>query len=184
MEERIRELEYKYKKYQKKKYLRVFFFLLVILITSYTIYKTFILYKTQQDILNKAFKAKSDLEKQLFEAKIKQEKHKITLQENLEESAKIQINSYNLNVQTLKNAFYQNPSYEKALIIMRIYYDKKSYKKTLFWALKANEFDTSLQEPWIYFAKAKKALGQEKEAKEILELYIQHYGIIILDEEL
>lgn len=190
MHERVRELEYKYKRYQRKKYLQRLIFTFAVFIVSYLGYKAFTLYTKQKGLLEQAFKAKQNIEQQLVKAKLEQEKGKIALakftqeKENLQESAKIQINSYDFDLKALKNAFYQNPSYEKALMMMKIYYKQKIYEKTLFWALKANEFDTSLQEPWLYFAKAKKALGEEKQAQEILELYTKHYGIITLDEDL
>lgn len=99
----------------------------------------------------------------------------------LQENNKIKIDSQALNIAYLQKSFYQNPSYKKALNLANKYFEIQAYKKSIFWALKANELDRQKQDSWLIFAKAKRALGQEREAKRALQAYMNYYGFIELD---
>ncbi|KAA8604748.1 hypothetical protein CGP82_01270 [Campylobacter sp. LR185c] len=93
---------------------------------------------------------------------------------------KIQISSNNLNIATLRHAFYQNPSYEKAILLAQTYLDMKDYNKSIFWSLKANDINKISNTSWKLFAKAKQAQGFEEDAKKVLELYAKHYEVELL----
>ncbi|MFQ6342625.1 transformation system protein [Campylobacter sp. VTCC 70190] len=195
MRERIDELEQRYKIFLLKKYLKYLFFVILISIIAFCSFLAIQKYNKQQNIYFEALKYKKNLEQKLAMAQISQEKDRLAkekLYEELKELkiseekthlSKMEIDSKPLNFVDLKKSFYQNPSYEKALGLAKKYFDIKAYKKTIFWALKANELDRQSQDSWLIFAKAKRALGEEKEAKNALDTYINYYGFMELDNK-
>ncbi len=194
IEERVRELEDKYKRYLLKKYFKFLFIfaaLVVCMVISFLAMQNF--YK-QKALVLEALEYKKTLNHQIVQAQIANEKNKI-LQERLskdenkdelKEELKTQIDIYSklLNISDLKRNFYQNPSYEKAMNLAARYYKNKDYEKSIFWSLKANDIDRKNSSSWILFAKAKQALGKDKEAKQALDTYVSYYGLIEFDKEI
>ncbi len=190
IEERVRELEDKYKRYLLKKYFKFLFIfaaLVVCMVISFFVIQNF--YK-QKALALEALEYKKTLNHQIAQAQIANEKNKI-LQERLskdenKEELKTQIDIYSkfLNISDLKRNFYQNPSYEKAMNLAARYYKNKDYEKSIFWSLKANDIDRKNSSSWILFAKAKQALGKEEEAKQALDTYVSYYGLIEFDKEI
>ncbi|MBZ7953739.1 transformation system protein [Campylobacter sp. W0018] len=188
LQERVRELESAYKKYLLKKIFKNLFYLFLIGLLMGIIFFIVQNHYKQKSISLKALNYKKELEQNIIKAKILQEKNKIIreklIQENNHTISKIQIDSKVFNITKLKNNFYKNPSYEKALILSREYYKIKDYNKSIFWALKANDIDKKAEDSWLIFAKAKIALGHKDEAKKALDAYLDSYGFIELDKEL
>lgn len=190
IEERVRELEDKYKRYLLKKYFKflfIFVALAVCMVISFFAMQNF--YK-QKALVLEALEYKKTLDHQIAQAQIANEKNKI-LQERLskdenKEELKTQIDIYSklLNISDLKRNFYQNPSYEKAMNLAARYYKNKDYEKSIFWSLKANDIDRKNSSSWILFSKAKQALGKEEEAKQALDAYVSYYGLIEFDKEI
>lgn len=190
IEERVRELEDKYKRYLLKKYFKFLFIfaaLVVCMVISFFVIQNF--YK-QKALALEALEYKKTLNHQIAQAQIANEKNKI-LQERLskdenKEELKTQIDIYSkfLNISDLKRNFYQNPSYEKAMNLAARYYKNKDYEKSIFWSLKANDIDRKKSSSWILFSKAKQALGKEEEAKQALDTYVSYYGLIEFDKEI
>ncbi len=190
IEERVRELEDKYKRYLLKKYFKFLFIfaaLVVCMAISFFVIQNF--YK-QKALTLEALEYKKTLDHQIAQARITNEKNKI-LQERLskdenKEELKTQIDIYSklLNISDLKRNFYQNPSYEKAMNLAARYYENKDYEKSIFWSLKANDIDRKNSSSWILFSKAKQALGKEEEAKQALDTYVSYYGLIDFDKEI
>ncbi|EAI3899076.1 transformation system protein [Campylobacter coli] len=190
IEERVRELEDKYKRYLLKKYFKFLFIfaaLVVCMVISFFVIQNF--YK-QKALALEALEYKKTLDHQIAQARITNEKNKI-LQERLskdenKEELKTQIDIYSklLNISDLKRNFYQNSSYEKAMNLAARYYENKDYEKSIFWSLKANDIDRKNSSSWILFAKAKQALGKEEEAKQALDTYVSYYGLIEFDKEI
>lgn len=194
IEERVRELEDKYKRYLLKKYFKFLFIfatLVVCIVISFFVMQNF--YK-QKALALEALEYKKTLDHQIAQAQITNEKNKI-LQERLskdenkkelKEELKTQIDIYSklLNISDLKRNFYQNPSYEKAMNLAARYYKNKDYEKSIFWSLKANDIDRKNSSSWILFAKAKQALGKDEEAKQALDTYVSYYGLIEFDKEI
>ncbi|HED6851668.1 TPA: transformation system protein [Campylobacter coli] len=190
IEERVRELEDKYKRYLLKKYFKFLFIfaaLVVCMVISFFVIQNF--YK-QKALVLEALEYKKTLDHQIVQVQIANEKNKI-LQERLskdenKEELKTQIDIYSkfLNISDLKRNFYQNPSYEKAMNLAARYYKNKDYEKSIFWSLKANDIDRKNSSSWILFAKAKQALGKEEEAKQALDTYVSYYGLIEFDKEI
>ncbi|EAI3824275.1 transformation system protein [Campylobacter coli] len=194
IEERVRELEDKYKRYLLKKYFKFLFIfaaLVVCMVISFFAMQNF--YK-QKALTLEALEYKKTLDHQIVQAQIANEKNKI-LQERLskdenkdelKEELKTQIDIYSklLNISDLKRNFYQNPSYEKAMNLAARYYKNKDYEKSIFWSLKANDIDRKNSSSWILFSKAKQALGKDEEAKQALDAYVSYYGLIEFDKEI
>ncbi|HEG0607793.1 TPA: transformation system protein [Campylobacter coli] len=194
IEERVRELEDKYKRYLLKKYFKFLFIfaaLVVCMVISFFVIQNF--YK-QKALALEALEYKKTLNHQIARAQIANEKNKILQErlskdenkEELKEELKTQIDIYSkfLNISDLKRNFYQNPSYEKAMNLAARYYKNKDYEKSIFWSLKANDIDRKNSSSWILFAKAKQALGKEEEAKQALDTYMSYYGFIEFDKEI
>nr|WP_246023104.1 CDC27 family protein [Campylobacter estrildidarum] len=188
MQERVRELENAYKKYLFKKFLKNLFYLVFIGLLIYFIFLIVQNHYKQKSISLEALNYKKELEQNIIKAKILQEKNKITraklIQENNHTISKMQIDSKVFSIAKLKNNFYKNPSYERALILAREYYRIKDYKKSIFWALKANDIDKKTEDSWLIFAKAQIALGNKNQAEKALNVYLDSYGFIELDKEL
>ncbi|HEH4450554.1 TPA: transformation system protein [Campylobacter coli] len=194
IEERVRELEDKYKRYLLKKYFKflfIFAILIACMLISFFMVQDF--YK-QKALALEALEYKKTLNWQITQAQIANEKNKI-LQERLskdeskdelEEELKTQIDIYSkiLNISDLKRSFYQNPSYQKAMSLATQYYENKDYEKSIFWSLKANDIDRKNSDSWVLFAKAKQALGKDEEAKQALDTYVSYYGLIEFDKEI
>ncbi|ENF4760162.1 transformation system protein [Campylobacter coli] len=194
IEERVRELEDKYKRYLLKKYFKflfIFAILIACMLISFFMVQDF--YK-QKALALEALEYKKTLNWQITQAQITNEKNKI-LQERLskdeskdelEEELKTQIDIYSkiLNISDLKRSFYQNPSYQKAMNLATQYYENKDYEKSIFWSLKANDIDRKNSDSWVLFAKAKQALGKDEEAKQALDTYVSYYGLIEFDKEI
>lgn len=194
IEERVRELEDKYKRYLLKKYFKflfIFAILIACMLISFFMVQDF--YK-QKALALEALEYKKTLNWQITQAQIANEKNKI-LQERLskdeskdelEEELKTQIDIYSkiLNISDLKRSFYQNPSYQKAMNLATQYYENKDYEKSIFWSLKANDIDRKNSDSWVLFAKAKQALGKDEEAKQALDTYVSYYGLIEFDKEI
>lgn len=194
IEERVRELEDKYKRYLLKKYFKFLFIfaaLVVCIIISFFVIQNF--YK-QKALALEALEYKKTLDHQIVQAQIANEKNKILQErlskdenkEELKEELKTQIDIYSklLNISDLKRNFYQNPSYEKAMNLAARYYKNKDYEKSIFWSLKANDIDRKNSSSWILFSKAKQALGKEEEAKQALDTYVSYYGLVEFDKEM
>ncbi|HEA8088328.1 TPA: transformation system protein [Campylobacter coli] len=194
IEERVRELEDKYKRYLLKKYFKFLFIfaaLVVCMVISFLAMQNF--YK-QKALALEALEYKKTLDHQIVQVQIANEKNKILQErlskdenkEELKEELKTQIDIYSklLNISDLKRNFYQNPSYEKAMNLAARYYENKDYEKSIFWSLKANDIDRKNSSSWILFAKAKQALGKEEEAKQALDTYVSYYGLIEFDKEM
>ncbi|HEB9320515.1 TPA: transformation system protein [Campylobacter coli] len=194
IEERVRELEDKYKRYLLKKYFKFLFIfaaLVVCMVISFFVIQNF--YK-QKALALEALEYKKTLNHQIAQVQIANEKNKI-LQERLskdenkdglKDELKTQIDIYSklLNISDLKRNFYQNPSYEKAMNLAARYYENKDYEKSIFWSLKANDIDRKNSSSWILFSKAKQALGKDEEAKQALDTYVSYYGLIEFDKEI
>ncbi|QPH84466.1 transformation system protein [Campylobacter concisus] len=83
----------------------------------------------------------------------------------------IQISSENNEISILKENFNKNKNPETALKIARKCYQDKRYSDTIKWALSANNLDSSIEESWLMFAKAKYMLKQKDDALRALEEY-------------
>ena len=65
----------------------------------------------------------------------------------------------------LKENFNKSKNPEIALKIARKCYQDKRYIDTIKWALSANNLDSSIEESWVMFAKAKYMLKQKDDNK-------------------
>ena len=188
--QRIKELELRYKKYLLKKALKYAFLVVLTSVFVLAFKFGFETYEKQRLVLNKALQDKKDLEEKITKAQIQNEKYKISQEKLskieqepfLETKPKFEISTQILSIDSLKKSFYKSPSYEKAINLAKMYLENKAYKKSIFWSLKANELDKSNKEAWLLFARAKRALGDEKEASLALSSYESFYDLEVKDE--
>ncbi len=80
----------------------------------------------------------------------------------------------NINLKQLEQSFSKTPSYNTALLLARNYYTDKAYKKAIYWAKKASEFNKESADSWLIYAKSLYALGRKKQAKQLLHIYLQY----------
>ncbi len=103
------------------------------------------------------------------------QKFKLSQNSEKEEKPKIKIISKKVDTITfLKKRFESTNDINYALMLSSAYYEKKNYKKALYWAIKANEIDPSNERSWILFAKAKIKLGKKREAIKALKIYLKN----------
>jgi len=79
-----------------------------------------------------------------------------------------------VDLQQLQKEFFQTPNYNIALLIAHNYFNKKAYKKAIFWAKKANKLNKSDADSWILYAKSLHALQRNKQAMQLLHIYLQY----------
>lgn len=82
----------------------------------------------------------------------------------------------NVSAQEIEERFRFAKDKDDALFLARYYYDKKSYKKALKWALETNKLDSDIEESWLIFGRAKARLGQRMEAIRVLQAYYNRTG--------
>jgi len=81
-----------------------------------------------------------------------------------------------ININQLIKKFSFSPSFETAIQIARLYFNKNDLKNSQQWALKANSIDPYRYESWELFALILIKKGENKKAKEILNIYLNDYG--------
>jgi len=72
--------------------------------------------------------------------------------------------------------FHRSHDFKLALKISRLYYASKRYKKSLKWAMIANQLNQKDDSSWILFAKTKIKLGDKEDAKKALLTYDSVYN--------
>jgi len=111
----------------------------------------------------------------------KVEKKKVTkkrVEKNITKKPKIVIETKKDEnfLDSLIKKFENNPDPKLAIFLSKTYYKEKNYKKSLYWAIKANELDSSNSESWILFAKTSVKLGKKKDAINALKVYLNNYN--------
>lgn len=79
-------------------------------------------------------------------------------------------------LERLIKKFEKNPDPKLAIFLSKSFFKKKYYKKALYWAIKANDLDSSNSESWILFAKTSVKLGKKDEAVNALRAYLTNYN--------
>ena len=82
----------------------------------------------------------------------------------------------------LKDKFNKNKNVKNALDIAGKYYEEKRYSDAIKWALTANDIDSSSEESWIVFAKAKYMLKQKDDALRALMEYNKKINKPVINE--
>ena len=100
----------------------------------------------------------------------------------LEPKIDIQISNANDEISILKDKFNKNKNVKNALDIAGKYYEEKRYSDAIKWALTANDIDSSSEESWIIFAKAKYMLKQKDDALRALMEYNKKINKPVINE--
>ncbi len=72
-----------------------------------------------------------------------------------------------------KEKYFNTGKIIYANLISQIFYNEAKYKKSLKWAIIANNIDSLNEESWILFAKDKVKIGQKQDAINALESYLK-----------
>jgi len=79
-------------------------------------------------------------------------------------------------VKEIEKRFPSTRDYEDAMYLAKYYYGKKNYRKAEYWAMQANAIDSSQEESWIVFGKAKAKQGRRADALRVLQAYYDRSG--------
>ena len=94
----------------------------------------------------------------------------------------IQISNANDEISILKDKFNKNKNVKNALDIAKKCYEEKRYSDAIKWALTANDIDSSSEESWIIFAKAKYMLKEKDDALRALMEYNKKINKPVINE--
>ncbi|MDR2099782.1 MAG: hypothetical protein LBP40_02995 [Campylobacteraceae bacterium] len=78
------------------------------------------------------------------------------------------------NIEELIKKFEASNNVVFATMISEEYFERKDYKKSLEWALRANELDSQNELSWIMFARNQVKLGKREDAIRALEIYTDY----------
>ncbi|MDR2790344.1 MAG: CDC27 family protein [Campylobacteraceae bacterium] len=78
------------------------------------------------------------------------------------------------NIEELIKKFEASNNIVFATMISEEYFERKDYKKSLEWALRANEIDSQNELSWIMFARNQVKLGKREDAIRALEIYTNY----------
>lgn len=70
--------------------------------------------------------------------------------------------------------YNKEENYNVAIKIAQTYYADGKYKKSMFWAKKANMLNHEDEKAWILYAKSEYMQGHKEKAKNILKLYLDN----------
>lgn len=76
------------------------------------------------------------------------------------------------SLEGLKNAFNDQPTYNKAVEVAEAYLSQNNSAEALKWALKANEINNEDERSWTVFAIASRNLGRKEQAINALKAYL------------
>ncbi len=76
-------------------------------------------------------------------------------------------------IKYLKDKFAVTSSFLYAKLLSEEYYHRRNYKKSLKWAIIANNINSNSEDSWILFAKSKVKLGKINDAIEALKIYLK-----------
>jgi len=79
-------------------------------------------------------------------------------------------------VKQIEERFHVARDYDDAIYLAKYYYQKRRYKKAEYWAMQANTIDSTQEESWMIFAKAKAKRGRRAEALKVLQAYYDRSG--------
>jgi len=80
------------------------------------------------------------------------------------------------DLKTLIKKFNKTKNFDLAILISKIYLQKKDLQNAQIWALKANNINPSSYKSWILFADILLKKKKLKKVREILKVYIDSYG--------
>ncbi len=87
---------------------------------------------------------------------------------------KVRIETKNVGIEDLKKLFEQKRSYDLAMKIATLYYQKEDFTNALAWARKANRLDRRREGAWLLYAKSLYNLGNKEQARELLKVFINY----------
>ena len=79
-------------------------------------------------------------------------------------------------VRMIEKRFPTTRDYNDAMYLAKYYYGKRDYRKAEYWAMQANTIDSSKEESWIVFGKAKAKRGHRADALRVLQAYYDRSG--------
>ena len=79
-------------------------------------------------------------------------------------------------VKEIEARFPETRDFDDAMYLAKYYYGKHQYKKAETWAMRANGIDSSQEESWLLYGKAKAKQGHRAEALRILQAYYDQSG--------
>jgi len=131
---------------------------------------SFTIPKLEEDIKKESLKMTNETHSIL-----NQKSSKINFKEK-NDSKKVLIKEEKITLNQLIKKFSNSPSFETAIQIAKLYFEKNDLKNAQKWALKANSIDPYRYESWKLFALILIKKKENKKAKEVLNIYLNDYG--------
>jgi len=79
-------------------------------------------------------------------------------------------------VKEIEARFPETQDYDDAIYLAKYYYEKHRYAQAETWAMRANSIDSSQEESWLLYGKAKAKQGHRAAALRILQAYYDQSG--------
>ncbi len=179
-------LERRWKRYRLKKWLKLLLIpsaLIGLAAGGYYLYQPQIITRAKtlsmkQDNLllpQKDFEKRLTYKKSPYKKPNRKSKKRVKEREKTTEQP-LFISNKKADIKELEKSYRSYPTYSKAIYLAKIYYDKKEYKKSLAWSLKANEMNKEDERSWIIFAKNLIKLNQKEKAARVLKTYIINHN--------
>ena len=73
----------------------------------------------------------------------------------------------------VERRFRRTHNINDAIFLANMYYNKRNYKKAIYWSMQTNKLDKNIEESWLIFAKSKIKIGKKNEAIRVLRAYIK-----------
>jgi tetratricopeptide (TPR) repeat protein len=81
--------------------------------------------------------------------------------------------SNNSAYKDVERRFRRTHNINDAIFLANMYYNKRNYKKAIYWSMQTNKLDKNIEESWLIFAKSKIKIGKKNEAIRVLRAYIK-----------
>jgi len=81
-------------------------------------------------------------------------------------------------VRQIEERFRVTRDYDDAIYLAKYYYNKRQYKKAEYWAMQANTIDSTQEESWMIFGRAKAKRGLRADALKVLQAYYDRSGSV------
>jgi len=124
----------------------------------------------------KAIKPKQQPKPKVNPKKVESKKTQIHKKIVKKDEKKPILKSREVNLMALINNFENEKSYEDAIKISQILYNKGNFQKAIDWSFKANSINPSDYQSWLLYAKSLYKMNRKNKAIKVLNGYINNYG--------
>jgi len=106
--------------------------------------------------------------------------HTLSSQESKTPAVKLKVSKVRNQqvVRQIEKRFRMTRDYDDAIYLAKYYYRQHRYKQAEYWAMQANTIDSTQEESWMLFGKAKAKRGMRADALKVLQAYYDRTGSV------